>query len=228
MPSKICSKCKQQKDTSRFSPSKDALFGVHSVCKVCRSKNHDQALNREEYLKSVEGISKLCHKCEQTKPLSEFTRDSAKREGHNNECKQCKRQKAHKRAYNQSYTEIQSGRIETCASCSQSLDISVFFRKRKNKFYLTKKCKTCRGGWPDKRRIKMTLIIESGRFCSLCGYDGKTNPAAMDFHHKDPHEKDFNVSSRTDLLSARKEASKCILLCSNCHRGLHAGSIQLK
>ena len=47
----------------------------------------------------------------------------------------------------------------------------------------------------------------------------------MDFHHKDPKEKDFNIG---DFLrdkpfnkSAEKELDKCMLLCANCHREEH-------
>ena len=41
--------------------------------------------------------TKICSKCNQTKVLSEFTKNKAKREGYNNYCKQCNKeyQKTH-------------------------------------------------------------------------------------------------------------------------------------
>jgi predicted HNH restriction endonuclease len=70
---------------------------------------------------------------------------------------------------------------------------------------------------------KSVLIDKMGGCCSVCGY--KKNYAALEFHHKDPSTKKFNLDSRS--LSNRKEsriekeAKKCILICSNCHRELH-------
>lgn len=43
----------------------------------------------------------------------------------------------------------------------------------------------------------------------------------MDFHHRNPEEKEFNIS-RTSFRKGRAklliEMAKCDLLCSNCHR----------
>jgi len=52
----------------------------------------------------------------------------------------------------------------------------------------------------------------------------------LDFHHKDPNEKDFTIGkyrnkSKENLL---KEIEKCVCVCSNCHRKIHAGIINLK
>ena len=50
----------------------------------------------------------------------------------------------------------------------------------------------------------------------------------MDFHHKNPLEKRFELTSmnRTwDIL--KEEVDKCLLVCSNCHREIHAGVINI-
>ena len=49
---------------------------------------------------------------------------------------------------------------------------------------------------------------------------------ALDFHHINPEEKDFMLSDRNLILDwneIKKELDKCILVCSNCHREIHAG-----
>ena len=52
--------------------------------------------------------------------------------------------------------------------------------------------------------------------------------SALEFHHKNPLEKDTIVSSADITVEkAIEESKKCILLCSNCHKEVHAGMWQL-
>lgn len=86
-------------------------------------------------------------------------------------------------------------------------------------------CKTCRRKESRERRSgkKADLLQEIGGSCTRCGYDRCV--AALDFHHRDPARKKFNISmekGRT-LKELRAEAKKCVVLCANCHRELHAG-----
>lgn len=57
----------------------------------------------------------------------------------------------------------------------------------------------------------------------MCGYN--KNIAALEFHHINPEEKEFEIDirhfSNTSLEKLKKEVNKCILLCANCHRELH-------
>ena len=70
---------------------------------------------------------------------------------------------------------------------------------------------------------KLELIAMRGGKCEICGYD--KNIAALDFHHKDPSTKKFQLDSRhlsnTTTEDIIEESKKCILVCSNCHRELH-------
>lgn len=48
---------------------------------------------------------------------------------------------------------------------------------------------------------------------------------ALEFHHKDPNSKDFNISQCRSHKFSQKikdELDKCSLLCSNCHREEHS------
>ena len=57
--------------------------------------------------------------------------------------------------------------------------------------------------------------------CTKCGFD---HPAALDFHHEDPTEKEHNVNrliSDGRFKKAYEEIKKCIVLCANCHRIHH-------
>lgn len=76
------------------------------------------------------------------------------------------------------------------------------------------------------RKRKEKLIEFKGGKCSICGveYDGE-NTAIFDFHHKNPKEKSFVLSTsnliRYNWNKIVSEVEKCELLCSNCHRLKH-------
>ncbi len=73
-----------------------------------------------------------------------------------------------------------------------------------------------------RREVKRKLIEYKGNKCQLCGYDKCQE--ALDFHHLNPDEKDFNISGGTKSFESLKpEVDKCILVCANCHREIHAG-----
>ncbi len=58
--------------------------------------------------------------------------------------------------------------------------------------------------------------------CERCGF---ADYRALEFHHDDRHEKDFNVADmiRSDLSieAIEREIKKCVVLCSNCHQIEH-------
>ena len=74
-----------------------------------------------------------------------------------------------------------------------------------------------------KRRAKMRVILkeERGGACERCGYNRCME--ALEWHHLDPAEKESRVlGSTASIARQRAEAEKCILLCANCHREIHA------
>jgi hypothetical protein len=75
-----------------------------------------------------------------------------------------------------------------------------------------------------RRRVKRILVEEAGGRCQMCGYD-RCN-AALQFHHLVPDQKQFSLShdgGARNLALARAEASKCVLLCANCHAEVEVG-----
>jgi endogenous inhibitor of DNA gyrase (YacG/DUF329 family) len=70
-------------------------------------------------------------------------------------------------------------------------------------------------------RMKMRLIEYKGGKCQRCGYN-KPIPGAYDFHHRNPDEKEFTITSKTvSYEKLKEEADKCDLLCATCHREVH-------
>lgn len=78
-----------------------------------------------------------------------------------------------------------------------------------------------------RKRVKLRLVDAFGGSCCICSY---SEPVALDLHHLDPKEKDFSISSWRKAGGWTKlveEARKCVLVCSNCHRCIHAGIIDV-
>jgi len=74
-----------------------------------------------------------------------------------------------------------------------------------------------------RKEIRLKAIECLGGKCMKCGYN--KYPEVLEFHHKDPSQKDFNVSKKGHCRSwerVKQEIGKCDLLCANCHRELHA------
>jgi hypothetical protein len=74
------------------------------------------------------------------------------------------------------------------------------------------------------RDKKTRAIALMGSACYSCDRVGPT--ALFEFHHWDSREKDFGISA--DGLSRpweniAAELEKCVMLCANCHREVHAG-----
>ncbi len=88
------------------------------------------------------------------------------------------------------------------------------------------RCMKCRAERVSahRRKVKRMLVQEAGGRCQLCGYD--KFPGALEFHHVDPSQKRFGLASggvARSLAALRDEASKCALLCSNCHAEVENG-----
>ncbi len=102
--------------------------------------------------------------------------------------------------------------------CSNACKVTFFYKKEKkenpNKFTNQK----------NRALVRKIYLIESrGGKCESCGYS--KNVSALDFHHKDPSEKEVKLDSRhlsnTSIKKIYEEFEKCLVLCANCHREHH-------
>ncbi len=111
------------------------------------------------------------------------------------------------------------GSKTACLKCPKH-GPSTFVARSDGRF----RCGQCRLQAVAKRRrsLKRILVEEAGGRCLLCGYSRCDR--ALEFHHLDPRAKQFQITSHTrSLARLRAEASKCVLLCSNCHAEVEAG-----
>jgi transposase len=103
----------------------------------------------------------------------------------------------------------------------------TLFRRRQEGGY---RCLKCRAEAVARRRrvVKNILVTEAGGACAACGYDRYVR--ALHFHHLHPPDKRFSLAERgvaRSLAKARREAQKCVLLCSHCHAEIEAGLLDL-
>ena len=125
--------------------------------------------------------------------------------------------------------------MKVCKVCGRELPEDMFDEGRHQ-------CKDCRKNYRKERRKSHPEIHrkqEARRqkrvgewFNSLktpCIVCGESEPVCIDFHHINPEEKDFTIGKHRGKAREilEKEISKCVCLCSNCHRKVHAGLINL-
>lgn len=76
----------------------------------------------------------------------------------------------------------------------------------------------------DRYHYRTALIARYKRMkgCLLCGY--KACGPALELHHIDGRKGD-NVAAikKSSMAKLKAEIDKCVVLCSNCHREIHAG-----
>ena len=107
-----------------------------------------------------------------------------------------------------------------CSKCAKIKTLLEFSRDRGTLTGRQSRCKTCaeqnrRKRMRTRRAMIQKIKMEAG--CAECGY--KEHPAALHFHHTDPEEKEFSISSGLILKWSKVEAEleKCEVLCANCH-----------
>lgn len=129
--------------------------------------------------------------------------------------------------------------MKVCTKCNIPKDEDEFaFRnkianKRKSlckvceRPYKTKYYRENKKDYPErtrkKEKILKEIIQDRKKECSNCGEKEKV---CLDFHHL--RDKKFNLAhgSKTgSITKVLEELEKCIVLCANCHRKLHAGLI---
>lgn len=126
-----------------------------------------------------------------------------------------------------------------CGKCKIEKSINEFSFKNKRKNIRHNACKDC---WKEIRKIsyekdksvtrkrnrrnknknqKWYNEYKSNLRCNRCP---ETHISCLEFHHNDPTEKEFNVSTLIGTYSIekiREEIEKCEVLCANCHRKHH-------
>ena len=119
--------------------------------------------------------------------------------------------------------KIQYGETRFCSRCKKDVKTENFHQRR-GRLNSATYCKPCTSEQTIERmrKLKLQMIDYKGGCCQRCGYD--KYQGALEFHHLNPKEKDFNPSQLKRYTFDDKtkfELDKCILVCANCHREIH-------
>ena len=168
-------------------------------------------------------VSKKCPRCNKVKSLNDFYRDASRKDGRSYCCKSCK---------DFSIRKKQGERLERWyrGEDVEGYERQKYVWRERQRIYLYKHPVD-----PEKRRISRLKHLEKrkqwyedlkvGLKCEICGEDC---PDCLVFHHRDPKEKEFMISTSQSRLISKKrvlqEIRKCKVLCANCHLKLHNNS----
>jgi hypothetical protein len=76
-----------------------------------------------------------------------------------------------------------------------------------------------------ERKEQMRVFYNQLKENLACAQYGENHPATLQFHHRDPQKKDFNLSEAVrqgyGVERIKREIAKCTVLCANCHAKLH-------
>lgn len=168
---------------------------------------------------------KECGECKQFLPISEFKKS---RNHFVSRCQKClsaymalyrhaPENKKKSAEYHKQYMADQENRKRT----------NEYNKKRNKRADVRVYRNSKRREWASKEKQK--AVDYKGGKCIFCGYDKCL--AAMDFHHKNPLEKDGYgtgaLKSHWTFEKNKTEIDKCVLVCVRCHREIHAGIITL-
>lgn len=133
---------------------------------------------------------------------------------------------------------------KTCSKCKTPKHFDAFGPNKKSKDGKQSWCRQCNSDWtrasrgsprtdcqpykPRKFEYVQDYIRKAKEACG-CVRCGEKDAVALDFHHL--RDKSFGLgghsSCKRSLEEVKAEIAKCVVLCSNCHRKLHAGRFDL-
>jgi transposase-like protein len=78
----------------------------------------------------------------------------------------------------------------------------------------------------SERKYRLYEYLQRIKAQARCKYCGENHPAVLQFHHRDPKEKEFDISTfiyhqRGGPARLEAEIAKCDILCANCHLRYH-------
>lgn len=130
--------------------------------------------------------------------------------------------------------------MKVCGSCKKEKSREEFHVNPTKPDGLQSMCKECRKAYhrkhylankakyknqSDKRKKDLREEFNEYKKTLCCSKCGENRWYVLDFHHRNPKEKDTEVSymigSGRSIESIKKEIEKCDVLCANCHREIH-------
>lgn len=139
--------------------------------------------------------------------------------------------------------------MKTCNKCRRNLSLDLFSINNTKRDGHNATCKECQRVYAKSHYLlkKDYYIAKGKRNRKLfyqenlrkindyksrhsCKYCPENDPCCLDLHHRESARKEYTISNQLANLSwltLEKEIQKCDVVCSNCHRKLHAGKISV-
>lgn len=154
---------------------------------------------------------KQCTKCKETKPVSEFGRRSASKDGYQWRCRPCRNDEKN--------ANRQKHRDEGTPYDSQIWQANNIDRVKERRV-VKKEDPAAPRKERETRGVSRRFLdgMKTMLPCADCGINYP--PMSMDWDHLNGDEKNVNVSQGLHLgfLGILEEIDKCELVCTNCHR----------
>lgn len=132
--------------------------------------------------------------------------------------------------------------MKTCSRCKEDKPLDEFHKSSRMKDGLQSSCKSCMAeaytrsrkakqshyqGVAKQRRQKNVDLMREWKENKGCQVCGESFGPCLELHHLDPNEKEGDPSNlaQVSFVKFLQEAEKCVVLCANCHRKVHAGFI---
>lgn len=136
--------------------------------------------------------------------------------------------------------------MKKCYMCKKEKEFSSFSKKTSSKDGYQSRCNDCMSktmsaiyyrnvkDWNNKcrknkaRKYIWVNNIKSESGCSFCK---EKDFCCLEFHHKTPSQKEYEISKMISNSVSdnriKEEIKKCIVICANCHRKLHANRFNI-
>lgn len=118
---------------------------------------------------------------------------------------------------------IPGSSVGRASGCARSAKKGRDLAKKDTRKYSDRKQYLIKAVQKRRKKIRSMAVDYTGGQCENCGYGRCID--ALEFHHTDPTKKDFSISEKGYTRSwavVTKGLDKCIMLCANCHREVHA------
>lgn len=138
--------------------------------------------------------------------------------------------------------------MRKCAKCKQDKDVSCFGKSTKRPDGLQNYCKECNRQQAklyyqnnkeelyeiykdrsDLRKAEMKYDLDKFKANLGCLFCNENEPICLDFHHvgEDKEDQISNLVRKGSYKKLQKEIKKCVLVCANCHRKVHANILSV-
>lgn len=134
--------------------------------------------------------------------------------------------------------------MKTCSRCKQDKPLDHFHKSSRMKDGVQSSCKSCmaesytrsrkakQDHYQDvakQRRHKNVDLMREWKESKGCHVCKEDFGPCLELHHLDPSEKEGDPAAIASMSFSAflQEAEKCVVLCANCHRKVHAGKINL-